>query len=303
MFDKPQALTEPTRVEGGSQSMMHWITAAVVGVALAVALPGRSAVAFDLKRPEFADLSVPTEPPTLSSNCRSIRVAGDQFRRPLRGLRRAIRAGRAPKVLAIGSSSTVGVGASRPTNAYIAKLEVGLESSFTNLDFDVVGKGMSGEVAEGQSARMKDTVAEVIPDLVLWQVGTNDAIRHVDIDTFKACLRRSLAWLAEHRYDVVLIDPQYGEELTKDAYYERVVAAVAEVAREMRVLLVDRFEAMRELSKARGDSFYLASDKLHLNDMGHHCMAEQIARAIVVGVLQADAEVTAAAAAPESPLR
>jgi lysophospholipase L1-like esterase len=303
MFDKPPAMADRTNVEGGSQSMMGWITATVVGAVLSLALPGPNAVAFDWKRPEFISLAVPTEPPTLSNNCKSRRVAGDQFSRPLRGLRRAIRAGRAPRVLAIGSSSTVGVGASRPANAYVAKLEVGLESVFTGNDFEVVAKGMSGEVAEGQSARMKDTVTEVVPDLVLWQVGTNDAIRHVDIETFKNCLRRSLAWLADHRYDVVLIDPQYGDELTKDAYYERVVAAVAEVAREMRVLLVDRFEAMKELSKARGDSFYLAQDKLHLNDMGHHCMAEQIARAIVAGVLQADAEVTAAAVAPESPLR
>ena len=88
----------------------------------------------------------------------------------------------------------------------------------------------------------------------------------------------------------MLIDPQYGDALTKDEYYERVVAAVAEVAREARVLLVDRFEAMRELQRERGDIFYLSADKLHLNDRGHRCMAEQLARAIVGGLLQADAE-------------
>jgi lysophospholipase L1-like esterase len=211
----------------------------------------------------------------------------------LRGLRRPIRDGRDPKVLAIGSSSTVGVGASRPANAYIAKLETHLKRTFAGRDFDVVGKGMSGEVAEGQSARMKDTVAEVKPDLVLWQVGTNDALRHVDLVAFKDCLRKALTWLRDQQFDVVLVDPQYSDELTKDAYYAETVAAVAEVAREMRVLLVDRFEAMRELSKARGDNFYLAADNLHLNDNGHRCMAEQLSRAIVAGVLQADLDASA----------
>jgi lysophospholipase L1-like esterase len=237
----------------------------------------------------------PTAPPRLSEDCTTARIAGDQFRRPLRGLRRAIRDGRDPKVLAIGSSSTVGVGASRPANAYIAKLETHLKRTFAGRDFDVVGKGMSGEVAEGQSARMKDTVAEVKPDLVLWQVGTNDALRHVDLTSFKDCLRRTLRWLRENNVDTVLVDPQYGDELDKDAHYAETVAAVAEVAREMRVLLVDRFEAMRELSKSRGDSFYLASDKLHLNDNGHRCMAEQLARAIVAGVLMADHDTSATA--------
>jgi acyl-CoA thioesterase I len=236
----------------------------------------------------------PTQPPQLSTDCRTVKIAGDQFRRPLRGLRRAIREKREPRVLAIGSSSTVGVGASLPAHAYISRLEANLEGTFDGLDFTVVGKGMSGEVAEGQSARMKDTVAEVKPDLVLWQVGTNDAIRHVDLATFKDCLRRTLVWLRDNQFDVVLVDPQYSDELTKDAYYYETVAAVAEVAREARVLLVDRFDAMKELSRTRGDRFYLTSDNLHLNDNGHRCMAEQLARAIVAGVLQAETETSAA---------
>jgi acyl-CoA thioesterase-1 len=91
---------------------------------------------------------------------------------------------------------------------------------------------------------------------------------------------------------VVLIDPQYGETLTKDAYYEKVVAAIADVAQQARVLLVDRFEAMRELHRVHGERFYLTSDNLHMNDTGHRCMAEQLARSIVGGLLMADAETT-----------
>ncbi len=57
-----------------------------------------------------------------------------------------------------------------------------------------------------------------------------------------------------------------------------------------RVLLVDRFEAMRELHRQHGDRFYLTADHLHMNDTGHRCMAEQLARSIVAGLLLADAE-------------
>ena len=242
---------------------------------------------------------VPSAPPAMSNDCRSKLIAGDKYRRPLRGLRRAIRADRNPRVLVMGSSSTVGVGASRPANTYVAKLENDLETAFKGVDFDVFARGMSGEVAEGQSARMKTTVEEVKPDLVLWQVGTNDAIRHVDLEGFKNCLRKTLNWLAENKIEVMLIDPQYGDNLAKDAYYGQVVAAVAEIAAEKRVLLVDRFEAMRQLSKERGDAFYLASDQLHLNDTGHRCMAEQLARAIVAGVLQADNDMPALAPAAQ----
>ena len=241
-------------------------------------------------------LVLPTAPPVISPDCKSRAVAGESFRRPLRGLRRAIRAQRDPKVLAIGSSSTAGVGASRPSAAYIAKLESGLKGAFRGLDFDVIGRGLSGEVAEGQSARMRREIEETKPDLVLWQVGTNDAIRHVEVEAFRACLTRTLTWLISNRIDVVLVDPQYGDKLDRDEHYARIVAVIAEVARDMRVLLVDRFTAMKELSRERGDRFYLSSDDLHLNDTGHRCMAEQLARAIVGGVLLAESEATSASA-------
>ena len=260
------------------------------GVAAAMLLPPSAATSQDLAAVGKQMLLLPPAPPHLSPDCRSKRVAGDLFRRPLRALRRAVSAGRPVKVLAIGSSSTVGVGASSPSATYVAKLERTLEGTFKELDFQVIGRGRSGEEAQGAADRMKREVEETRPDLVVWQVGTNDALRHVGIDRFKQCLRTTLAWLKEQRIDVLLVDPQYGDALTKDEHYERVVASVAEVAREARVLLVDRFEAMRELHRQRGDRFYLAGDDLHMNDTGHRCMAEQLARSIIGGLLAADAE-------------
>jgi acyl-CoA thioesterase I len=266
--------------------VVSWALASLVVLAPIAAEPQELALA------GAPALVLPTAPPALSPDCNSKRIAGDRYRRPLRALSRAVRAKRDVKVLAIGSSSTVGVGASSPSAAYIARLETSLEGSLKGMDFDVVGRGLSGEVAQGAADRMKREVEETKPDLVVWQVGTNDALRHVSLDKFKTCLKTTLAWLAENKIDVVLIDPQYGDALAKDEYYEKVVAALAEVAREARVLLVDRFEAMRELHRERGDLFYLSADQLHPNDRGHRCMAEQLARAIVGGLVQADAEQT-----------
>ena len=108
-------------------------------------------------------------------------------------------------------------------------------------------------------------------------------------------MKTTLAWLAKNKIDVVLIDPQYGDALVKDELLrEGGRRRWPRWRREARVLLVDRFEAMRELQRERGDMFYLSSDNLHLNDTGHRCMAEQLARSIVGGLLQADAEADAA---------
>jgi lysophospholipase L1-like esterase len=237
-----------------------------------------------------AHIVLPSVPPSLSTECAPKR-ASDLFRKaPLRVLSRAARASGKVTVLAIGSSSTVGVGASSQAAAYVARLATTLEGTVKGLDVEVIGRGRSGEEAEGAAARMKREVEETKPDLVVWQVGTNDAIRHVSLDGFRRCLKTTLDWLKERRVDVALVDPQYGDALAKDEYYEQVVGVIADVAREARVLLVDRFAAMRELAHQHGDRFYLASDNLHMNDMGHRCTAEQLTRSIVGGLLAADME-------------
>ena len=259
-----------------------------LGFAAAMALSPLAASAQQMAAVGGPVLSLPSSPPKLSPDCGYKRIPGERFRRPLRSFSRAVRTNRSAKVLAIGSSSTEGIGASSQATAYVAQLETTLEGVVKGLDIKMKARGLGGEEAEGAATRMKREVELDRPDLVVWQVGTNDARVGVDVDSFKQCLRTTLAWLKQQKIDAVLVDPQYGQDLAKDEHYERVVTAVADVAREARVLLVDRFEAMREVALQRGDGFYLAADKLHLNDKGHRCMAEQLARSIVAGLLSAE---------------
>jgi lysophospholipase L1-like esterase len=196
-------------------------------------------------------------------------------------LNRSLHEKRIAKILVIGSSSTVGVGASSPSKTYVARLEPDLEGAVTGVAFHVVGRGISGEEAQGAADRMRREVDEVGPDLVVWQVGTNDALDHVAIDRFRACLRKTLSWLQERNVDVVLINPQYGQALVKDAYYEEVVNAIADVAQKSGVLLVDRYSAMRKVDFGKSHPDDLSADNLHMNDEGYRRLAEQLTAAIV----------------------
>src|SRR6476660_9867431 len=112
-------------------------------------------------------------------------------------LSRALRTTRTARILAIGSSSTAGIGASSPSRTYVARLETNLETALTGTDFDVVGHGLSGELAQGAADRMKREVEEIKPDRVIWQVGTNDALRHVALNDLTRCLGKTLAWLKQ----------------------------------------------------------------------------------------------------------
>src|SRR5215510_15951292 len=246
----------------------------LLGLALTLApLPGSAHELTEVAAPKLEAAAAPINP--------SPPKAASSLSQQLPRLGRALRETHTAKVLAIGSSSTVGVGASSPARTYTARLEVDLEKALAGTDFDVVTHGLGGEVAQGAADRMKREVEEVKPDLVIWQVGTNDAFRHVAMDGFKNCLKKTLAWLKQQQIDVILVNPQYGDVLVKDAYYGEVVAAIAEVAQDAQVLLVDRFEAMRKLQHERGDRFYMSTDNLHMNDEGYRCPAEQLAGTII----------------------
>lgn len=226
-----------------------------------------------------------------SSDCKVSRAYGP--RAPLASLRRALKENRLIKVLAIGSSSTVGVGASSPASAYPVRLESDLEAFIPGLDVRVMNRGISGETGKAAVERLRLEVAENKPDLVVWQVGTNDALARIDEADFAQLLRSTLDWLDENRIDVVLIDPQYVERLARDDHYTGIVEVISEVAMQERVLVVNRFNAMADLAKRNGNAAYLARDEFHLNDLGYRCMAEYVARAIAAGILQAETEAAA----------
>ena len=225
----------------------------------------------------------------MSKTCR-VKKPAFEGRAALRAVRRALREKRPIRVLAIGSSSTVGVGASSPVATYPVVLENDLEGFVSGLQVEMIPRGISGENAEDAAQRLKLEVAEARPDLVVWQVGTNDAMARIESEEFAGILSDTLGWLSRNRIDVVLIDPQYVERLATDAHYVAIVDTIAAVAREKRVLLVRRFEAMADLAAQRRNSDYLAADRFHLNDLGYRCMAEYAARAIVAGILQNDTE-------------
>lgn len=228
-------------------------------------------------------------PPQPSFECR-VKSPVFEGSAPLRQVRSAIRSKRAIRVLAIGSSSTVGIGASSPVASYPVRLENDLEGLLKGFDVEMTSRGVSGEIADAASERMKREIADVRPDLVVWQVGTNDAMARVNFDDFAHELRETLRWLASSKVDVVLIDPQYVERLAHDPEYTGIVEVIAKVASEERVLLVNRFDTMADLAKIRGNGTYLARDQFHLNDLGYRCMAEYAARAIVAGIIEADTE-------------
>lgn len=225
----------------------------------------------------------------LSPQCK-VESAPFEGRAPLRSMRRAILEKRPARVVSFGASSVVAADASSPTAAYPTRLERDLEYAVQGLEVEMFVRGQAGAVADDAAERLKAEVAALRPDLLVWQVGTNDAVARIDVEDFADRLRKTLSWLAAHEIDVVLIDPQYVERLSGDAGYTGIVGQVAAVASEKRVLRVNRYEAMADLARAHPGWSGLASDRFRLADMGYRCAAEYTAGAVAAGIRAAAAE-------------
>ena len=224
--------------------------------------------------------------PSLSPECR---VPGSKLYTlaKLQAVKAALREKRPVNVLSVGSSSA-GLGGSM---SYPVRLENALERSLPNVEIDVTARGLPGEVASGAGERLRGMIAEVEPDLVVWQVGTNDALARVDIDAFGEALRDTVQWIKSHDIDVVLIDPLFTASLADDESYNDLVHRVQEVAAQEGVPLVRRYEAMRFLSAGGDhddDDAHMLGRHFRLNDLGLRCMAEHVTRAITLSLLQPD---------------
>lgn len=203
---------------------------------------------------------------------------------PLPHLAAALRDSRVVKVLAIGSSSTVGVGASSSRATYPSRLEDELERTFRGLDVEIVNRGVSGELAAATARRLRTEAAMLQPNIVLWQVGTNDALMRIPVDEFRQTVQDTVRWLRAHDTDVVLVGLQFTRHLANDTHYLAIKDVLREIATAENVPLVRRFDAMQHLDRSQNRSNLLSSDEFHLNDLGYRCMAEHVARAITVSI-------------------
>lgn len=202
--------------------------------------------------------------------------------------RAAVASGRLT-ILAMGSSSIEGVGASRRDLGFVPLLEAGLERRLPGVEVTVINKGIGGETAKETADRLAREIAAGEPDLVIWQLGANDVLRDRPMDDVFADFRRGEAVLDRAGVDVLLIDPQRLPDGTTNPSFRGRNPAMAEMARligleagRKRYAVLHRFAAMSGWSGLERGG--VGPDDLHLNDAGYACWAEITAEGLAAGL-------------------
>lgn len=186
------------------------------------------------------------------------------------------------RILAMGSSSTQGVGASDAAHTYPAQLEAGLKKLMPEQSFTVINKGIGGEVTPDMLARLDAVLADVQPDLVLWQSGANEVLRGENIAAHEAQLAAAIARVQEAGADMVLIDPQYTKAMIAQSGALPMIEQQFNVAAHHNLPVFSRFQQMQNWQEKYNIRFndYSAADGIHMNDWGYACFAGRLAEAL-----------------------
>ena len=186
------------------------------------------------------------------------------------------------KIVAIGSSSTAGSGASKPANAYPARLAQELTRLWPHIAVTVINKGANGEEVPQMVARFERDVVAEKPDLVIWQFGTNSILRSDGVSRYEPSIQEGIRLLKATGADVIVMDPQYAPMVFGDPDYREMVRIIGRTTRVENAALFRRFFITRFWVRGIGVDIgeLVTKDGLHHTDRGYACIAEVLAQGI-----------------------
>lgn len=140
----------------------------------------------------------------------------------------------APAVLILGDSLSAEYGIARGTG-WVSLLQQRLQAE--RFDYSVVNASISGETTVGGKTRLPDLLARHQPAVVVVELGANDALRGLPLQSTEANLRTIVTGAQKAGASVLLvgmrIPPNYGAD-----YTERFFALYPKIAGDTRVPLV-----------------------------------------------------------------
>jgi lysophospholipase L1-like esterase len=217
---------------------------------------------------------------TSQPDCK-VRMELARLANPLANVARKLAGGTPITIVAIGSSSTAGAGASAPDRSYPSRLQVELMQQFPRQQFTVINRGVNGEEVKDMLSRF-DKVLSDKPDLVLWQLGTNTVIRNHPMSNNGTLIREGVSRIKRAGADVILIDPQFAPKVIVKPDATAMVSLIGLTAKTENVDLFQRFEVMRQWRDTDRLPFdtFVSADGLHMNDWSYGCIAKTLAASI-----------------------
>jgi lysophospholipase L1-like esterase len=189
--------------------------------------------------------------------------------------------------VALGSSSTRGWMATDIAHSYPALLQKELNEDLPKADFAFINRGIGGQDAPQELARLDQDVLAIRPQLVIWQVGANGAVHDESPKLFRQLVEEGISKLKAAGADVMLMDNQRSPRIMAAPEHEVMEETLRDIAREANVNLFSR-SALMDHWAASGAPYedFIAVDGFHMNNRGYACLAHALAQVISTALKQ-----------------
>ena len=182
-------------------------------------------------------------------------------------------------ILVVGSRSSTIPGAEG--EAYPARLQAALREKLpgvtVNVSTDLAPRKTAAEMAAG----LGKLAEEKKPTLVVWQTGTVDAIRSVDIDDFRAAVDVGVDTLQKAGADVVLMNMQYSPRTETMISPTSYIDNMRVVAQQHDVPVFDRFAIMHQWNESGEFDLFRAVHGAELAKRVHNCLGRALSTFVI----------------------
>ena len=185
-------------------------------------------------------------------------------------------------IVAIGGTSTAGSAAQSPEQAYPERLEEELLRRYPGVPLKVINKGVARQTTQEMVDRFPQDVFAEDPVLAIWETGTTDAVRDIDVEAFATTLEAGVEALQARHIEVMLIDMQYSRRTASIIGFERYLDAMHRVADVDDVYSFRRFDIMKYWSDNGVFNFddVPKAERTALAAAVYDCLAQRLADVI-----------------------
>jgi hypothetical protein len=167
------------------------------------------------------------------------------FETTLPRTQKALAAGGEVVIVVLGSASTVGSAAGGPAFAWPARMAAALGARFPSARIHVVNLAAARQTAREAAERIAREVLPLRPVLVIWETGTVEAVRGIDLDEFREKVQDGLDALRAAGIEVALMNPQFSRDTDTMIHYAPYLGVLREIADAAEVPVFHRYGLMR----------------------------------------------------------
>ncbi len=184
-------------------------------------------------------------------------------------------------IAVVGTGSSALSGPTGPGSAYPARLEEALRQRLPGTEIKVTAHIRARQTTAEMAAGMKQVMTAEKPSLVLWQTGTFDAMKGIELDEFRNRLDEGVEQISSGGADIGLINMQYSPRTESILGVSAYADVMHWVAQQHGALLFDRLGIMRYWNDEGVFDLYAATKNYDMARHVHACIGRALALQII----------------------